>query len=170
MGNTRTGDEVGPEELNAEDDAEGDLLDNPINTLGTGIALVGWIWAVVALFQNSDSWLWLWGYGWSLAIAAGPIYAVYAAFAWGEWMPIIFLGAGVVTFSIGDRLLGKSPQSFRMLIGILLCLTIYFLPFGIALIRNKKAKLAILALNLFGGWTGILWIVALVWALIPRGD
>ena len=58
----------------------------------------------------------------------------------------------------------------RILLGILFCLTLYFLPFGIALIRNKKAKLAIFALNLLGGWTVILWIIALIWACIPRGD
>ena len=56
----------------------------------------------------------------------------------------------------------------RTIFGIIFCISIYFIPFGFALFRNKHNKLAIFALNLFGGWTGILWIVALVWALTKR--
>jgi hypothetical protein len=40
----------------------------------------------------------------------------------------------------------------------------YFLPSIIALARNKRDTTAILLLNLFLGWTVIVWVVALVWA------
>lgn len=41
----------------------------------------------------------------------------------------------------------------------------YFLPSIIALARNKRDILAIFLLNLFLGWSGIGWIVSLVWAV-----
>ena len=133
---------------------------------------VGWfVLPVVVLYQHTDSWVWVGGYGFGFAIAFGPVYAVYEVIAWGEWIPIIVLGAGVGTFAIGESLIGKNPQTNRIFLGVLLCLTIYFLPFGIGLIRNKRAKLALFFVNLIGGWTAIIWIIALIWALIPRtGD
>ena len=110
------------------------------------------------------------GYGWFFAIVLGPVYAVYEVIAWREWLPISVLGAGVVISTIGNGI-GKNPQFNRILLGVLCCLTIYFLPFGIGLIRNKRAKLALFFVNLIGGWTAIIWIIALIWALIPRtGD
>jgi hypothetical protein len=44
-------------------------------------------------------------------------------------------------------------------------LVMYFLPSLIALGRSKRDLLAIFLLNLFLGWTGIGWVVALVWAV-----
>jgi uncharacterized membrane protein len=41
----------------------------------------------------------------------------------------------------------------------------YFLPSLIALMRGKSNSIAILALNLFLGWTLIGWVVSLVWSL-----
>jgi len=41
----------------------------------------------------------------------------------------------------------------------------YFLPAIIALARNKRDTLSIFLLNFFLGWTGIGWIISLVWAL-----
>ena len=165
-------DEVSLEESKTDDDEEAGFLDNPINFIGGSIMVVGWfILPVIVLYQHNDSWLWLGGYGWSLAIALGPVYAVYEVIAWGAWLPISVLGAGVGTFAIGESLIGKNPQTNRIFLGVLLCLTIYFLPFGIGLIRNKRAKLALFFVNLIGGWTAIIWIIALIWALIPRtGD
>ena len=165
-------DEVRPEELNTDDDEEAGFLDNPINFIGGCIMAVGWfVLPVIVLYQHRDSWVWAWGYGFGFAIAFGPVYAVYEVIAWGEWIPISVLGAGLVTFAIGESLIGKNPQTNRILLGVLFCLTIYFLPFGIGLIRNKRAKLALFFVNLIGGWTAIIWIIALIWALIPRtGD
>ena len=165
-------DEVSPEESKTDDDEEAGFLDNPINFIGGCIMAVGWfVLPVVVLYQHTDSWVWVGGYGFGFAIAFGPVYAVYEVIAWGAWLPISVLGAGVGTFAIGESLIGKSPQRNRILLGVLCCLTIYFLPFGIGLIRNKRAKLALFFVNLIGGWTAIIWIIALIWALIPRtGD
>jgi hypothetical protein len=45
----------------------------------------------------------------------------------------------------------------------LICMfLLYFLPAIIA--RNKREATAILLFNLFLGWTGIGWIIALIWA------
>ena len=58
----------------------------------------------------------------------------------------------------------------RTIIGILLCVTIYFLPFGVALLRNKRNKVSIFLMNLLLGWTFIGWVIALVWGISSRGD
>jgi Superinfection immunity protein len=42
---------------------------------------------------------------------------------------------------------------------------LYFLPSIVALARSKRDTTAIIALNLFLGWTAIGWVIALVWAL-----
>ena len=47
----------------------------------------------------------------------------------------------------------------------LIWMIIYFIPTIIAMIRKKTNTRAILALNLFLGWTFVGWVVALVWAL-----
>ena len=46
---------------------------------------------------------------------------------------------------------------------VLLSLFLYFLPAYLA--RNKPNFTSILILNILAGWTGIGWIIALVWAL-----
>ena len=40
----------------------------------------------------------------------------------------------------------------------------YFIPTGVAGMRGHPNSVAIFVLNLFLGWTGIGWVVALVWA------
>jgi hypothetical protein len=45
---------------------------------------------------------------------------------------------------------------------------LYFLPTVIAMMRGHAYKWVIFALNLAGGWTGLLWIAALVWAVFPH--
>jgi hypothetical protein len=40
----------------------------------------------------------------------------------------------------------------------------YFLPTIIAGARSHRQTMAIVALNVPGGWTGIGWLVALVWS------
>ncbi|NTV22476.1 MAG: superinfection immunity protein [Candidatus Yonathbacteria bacterium] len=56
-------------------------------------------------------------------------------------------------------------KTIRIVLGLLFCLTIYFLPTGIAIIRSRSNTVAILVLDLFLGWTGIGWVVALIWAV-----
>lgn len=44
-------------------------------------------------------------------------------------------------------------------------LLLYFLPAGIAYCSNHRNFAAILGLNALGGWTGLGWLIAFVWAL-----
>lgn len=41
----------------------------------------------------------------------------------------------------------------------------YFTPWIVAMLRGHRQRYAILALNLFLGWTLIGWVFALVWCL-----
>ena len=50
-------------------------------------------------------------------------------------------------------------------IGALLGLGWYFVPTIVASVRHHHNTLAIGALNLLLGWTVIVWIAALIWAL-----
>jgi hypothetical protein len=52
-----------------------------------------------------------------------------------------------------------------MTMGLLLILGVYFTPWIVAVLLSHRNKYAILALNIFLGWTAIGWILALVWAL-----
>ena len=44
-------------------------------------------------------------------------------------------------------------------------LLLYFLPAGIAYCRNHRNFAAILGLHALGGWSGLGWLIAFVWAL-----
>ena len=50
---------------------------------------------------------------------------------------------------------------------IVIGLPIYFIPTIIAFNRKHAYKGVVFALNLFGGFTGVLWLVALIWAVYP---
>ena len=41
----------------------------------------------------------------------------------------------------------------------------YWLPTIVAVLRQAHSALGVFLLNLFLGWTGIFWILALVWSL-----
>lgn len=56
-------------------------------------------------------------------------------------------------------------DGFIVFFVIISILAFYFIPTIIAFGRGKGNKMAILALNLFLGWSVIGWIVSLVWAL-----
>lgn len=59
-----------------------------------------------------------------------------------------------------------APVHLLILLPILaLICTAYFVPTIVAYARQKRNAGAILALNIFLGWTVIGWVVALVWAL-----
>jgi hypothetical protein len=49
-----------------------------------------------------------------------------------------------------------------------LVLAVYLLPGIIAVIRGHRSTGAIIALNLFLGWTVLGWLVALAWAALTR--
>jgi len=54
--------------------------------------------------------------------------------------------------------------SFFLFVFVVIILT-YFFPAIIAIVRGKRNRGAIFALNLLAGWTFIGWVAALVWAL-----
>ncbi len=47
----------------------------------------------------------------------------------------------------------------------LILLGMYFLPFLIAMARHSVSTGGIFVVNLLFGWTGVGWILALIWAL-----
>ena len=47
----------------------------------------------------------------------------------------------------------------------LIATLIYFLPALIAFARGHQSRVAILLVNFFFGWSGLGWIVALIWSL-----
>lgn len=51
-----------------------------------------------------------------------------------------------------------------MLLMVIIVGFIYFFPFIISVIRNHKNGVEIFLLNLFLGWTIIIWLIALIWA------
>jgi hypothetical protein len=52
-----------------------------------------------------------------------------------------------------------------ILLIIIVSIAVYLIPTFIAFKRGKANKGAVLAINLFLGWSLIGWVVALVWAL-----
>ena len=52
----------------------------------------------------------------------------------------------------------------RIIIGIFLMLTLFFIPTGVALIRRHNNFIPILLVNLLLGVTGLGWIIALIWS------
>ncbi|WP_414155815.1 superinfection immunity protein [Pseudomonas sp. BNK-43-a] len=51
------------------------------------------------------------------------------------------------------------------LLGIALSLVIYFVPMMIAFYRNHGRYTTIFMMNLFLGWTMVVWVICLIWAL-----
>ena len=56
-------------------------------------------------------------------------------------------------------------ENTSMVVVVVGALAIYFFPTCIAGFRNHHQQYAILALNLFLGWTFVGWVIAFVWAL-----
>lgn len=59
----------------------------------------------------------------------------------------------------------KNLSLFEIIV-ITLIFSLYFLPFLIASLRQHKNILAIFLLNLVLGWTGLGWVISLVWAVL----
>jgi uncharacterized protein len=66
----------------------------------------------------------------------------------------------------------QSESSAGYVVGIglllLLAICIYMLPTIFAFARGHGYKWIIFAVNLFSGWTGLIWVAAFVWAIWPR--
>ena len=52
----------------------------------------------------------------------------------------------------------------------IITLAAYFLPALIALVRNHHNKVALIVTNLLLGWTGIVWLVTLIWAFTNQKE
>lgn len=76
------------------------------------------------------------------------------------------IGLGIC-IAILPGLMGSAMQA-GIVITILIIFEIYFLPTTISFNRDQPNRLAILALNLFLGWTFLGWVVCLVWSLTAR--
>ncbi len=55
------------------------------------------------------------------------------------------------------------------MLAITVGLTVYLLPSILAGVRGHASAWGIFALNLLLGWSGIVWIIALIWALSNKG-
>lgn len=55
-------------------------------------------------------------------------------------------------------------------LAIAVACAIYLLPAIIAAMRGHASAWGIFALNLLLGWSGIIWIIALIWALSNKGQ
>lgn len=56
-------------------------------------------------------------------------------------------------------------EGFVALAGVAVAIAVYFLPSIVASSRRHRSENAIIALNLFLGWTFLGWVGSLVWAL-----
>lgn len=57
-----------------------------------------------------------------------------------------------------------------LIIGGLIGLAAYFAPSIIAIKRDHRSKLGIIALNVLLGWSLLGWIIALIWSLSDAGN
>ncbi len=60
------------------------------------------------------------------------------------------------------------PGALIFAVLMLISVIIYFAPSLIAIVRDHKSVLALLALNLLLGWTFLGWVAALVWSLTDQ--
>lgn len=56
------------------------------------------------------------------------------------------------------------------LIIVLVGFFFYLIPTWISLIRRHPHLWRIIILNILGGWTGIGWVAALIWSLLPVNE
>jgi hypothetical protein len=76
------------------------------------------------------------------------------------------IGIGVIVLIgllIGIGAGAEAAKGYALIVGLL---AFYFLPAVIADLRGAKNVNAIVAINLFLGWTLVGWLAALVWALV----
>jgi hypothetical protein len=64
---------------------------------------------------------------------------------------------------------GSAAAGFVVLAFIAFSIVVYFLPIFVAGLRGKsEGQLGIFLITVFGGWTGVLWLVCLIWAFTGR--
>jgi hypothetical protein len=47
---------------------------------------------------------------------------------------------------------------------VIACVIVYFLPTLIAMLRDHPQKIQIFILDLLSGWSGVGWVLAVIWA------
>ncbi len=57
------------------------------------------------------------------------------------------------------------PLEIGLILLIIPALAVYFVPTIVAIVRHARNVMGIVLLNIFGGWTFVGWIIALVWSL-----
>lgn len=67
-----------------------------------------------------------------------------------------------------------SPEAAGLGIGIIIAIVVAglffgFIPFGIAVLRGHGSAFAIFLVCLFFGWSGIGWLIALIWSFSDTG-
>ncbi len=67
-------------------------------------------------------------------------------------------------FPASQRVGGSGLATIFVLIGI----AIYFIPSIVAFNRHVEPRVAILLLNIFFGWTFLVWVAMLIWAYQAR--
>lgn len=94
---------------------------------------------------------------------------------WGWWVIIGFLAVLVFLFllasgffvALGHGLAALAVGLLRLAAWLVIPM-LYFLP---AIIGNSSPRSsAIFLTNLFFGWTGIGWVIALIWAVAEQGS
>jgi len=60
-------------------------------------------------------------------------------------------------------------SSIAPLLILAISILLYFIPFWVALNRKHSSTIAIFILNLALGWTGLGWLLALIWAFANPG-
>lgn len=90
-----------------------------------------------------------------------------ALFGVGSLIALTLGFSGVPGGDIPTNLPGNTRFVYLLICSIvdMVLLVIYFVPSIVASERKKRNTSAIIALNLFLGWTLVGWVVALVWAL-----
>jgi hypothetical protein len=75
--------------------------------------------------------------------------------------------SGTSRFFLGSEVITVNPynEAILFLLLVIIGLIIYFVPSIVAVLRRHHQMKALVALNIFLGFSYIGWVVALVWAL-----
>ncbi len=94
-----------------------------------------------------------------------PSYSMPDTLFAAEYLAVAFvlllIGLGITVAITSDR---AAAAALSVIASTILGLAAYFFPTAVAVKRDHRQRLAIIVLNLVGGWTVVGWIVALVWA------
>jgi ABC-type transport system involved in cytochrome c biogenesis permease component len=58
----------------------------------------------------------------------------------------------------------------RFFFAIIFLITIFFIPTSVVLFRDSSKKWGVFWVNLLVGWTGIGWIIALIWSFMSESE